>query len=134
VWTGALDRDGYGRLIVWEDGRKRNILAHRLAYALAHPEEDIDGKVIRHACDNPPCVNPSHLLSGTNQDNVDDRTARGRNNAPKGEANGHAKLNETMVREIRESPLRSTELAPLLGVSSSLVRFVRQGKIWRHVP
>lgn len=132
-WQGAKSRDGYGVLIVQQDRSKRNVRAHRLAYALAHPDEDIAGLVIRHTCDNRCCCNSAHLLSGTHQDNMNDRTARGRNKPPKGQAHGNAKLSEDVVRVIRISELSSNEIAPLLGVSPSLVRFVRQGKIWRHV-
>ena len=37
-----------------------------------------DGYHVCHTCDNPPCCNPSHWFLGTNQDNVDDRQAKGR--------------------------------------------------------
>ena len=40
--------------------------------------EDIKGKVVRHKCDEPKCVNPEHLELGTPKDNMDDRTKRDR--------------------------------------------------------
>ena len=51
--------------------------AHRVAFMLAGGAID-DGAVIRHTCDNPACVNPAHLLSGRNIDNVRDMWRRGR--------------------------------------------------------
>lgn len=35
-------------------------------------------EVVRHTCDNPRCINPAHLLAGTQQDNMQDRLSRGR--------------------------------------------------------
>jgi hypothetical protein len=69
----------YGRLSL--PGGKQ-ILAHRLAYELAHGPIP-PGHVIRHRCDNPPCCNPAHLLSGTHGDNVRDMFSRGRGRGQK---------------------------------------------------
>lgn len=71
-WIGRRDKDGYGRLMV----NKRSIGAHRVSYRLAFGEIP-DGLQVRHDCDNPRCVNPDHLLIGTNQDNVYDSLLRG---------------------------------------------------------
>lgn len=76
-WTHANRTTfGYGVLqgsIAYE---KYSLSAHRIAFALHHGREAI-GWVL-HSCDNPPCCNPVHLREGSGQDNMDDRTARGR--------------------------------------------------------
>lgn len=55
--------------------------------------------MLRHACDNPLCCNPDHLLTGTQQDNINDKVARGRQ--AKGEAHGMSKLTTKQVERMR---------------------------------
>lgn len=54
-----------------------NVKVHRLVAGLSC-DFDITGKVVRHTCDNPKRINPSHLLLGSPIDNVKDRDNRGR--------------------------------------------------------
>ena len=79
-YIGSRDsRSGYGKVRVGSrtDGTRRTARAHRVAWEIARgpiPE----GHVVRHRCDNPPCVNPDHLELGTQADNVQDMVDRGR--------------------------------------------------------
>jgi HNH endonuclease len=73
VWTASVNSNGYGKIGV---GGKL-LAAHRLAYT--HFVGEIpEGMEIRHHCDNPPCVNPAHLVPGTHGDNMQDMLERGR--------------------------------------------------------
>jgi len=72
-WGGSPGQDGYG-VVSWGGSQYR---AHRVSYEL-HVGPVPEGLVVRHACDNPPCVNPAHLLPGTQADNVRDMYERGR--------------------------------------------------------
>lgn len=65
-WTGARDPDGYGRFGLG----KRNVPAHRWSYEWFVAPIPA-GLVVDHVgCDNPPCVNPDHLLPVTAVANV----------------------------------------------------------------
>lgn len=81
-WTGYRDPKGYGRFTTLGG----EALAHRTAYRL-HYGADAGEMHVLHRCDNPACVNPHHLFLGTNQDNVDDRTRKGRSAAMFGRDN-----------------------------------------------
>lgn len=53
------------------------VRSSRVAYVLCRGP--LSGyELVRHRCDNPPCVNPYHLDKGTHQDNSDDMVKRGR--------------------------------------------------------
>jgi hypothetical protein len=73
LWTGAKNRRGYGIFTI--DGKQK--LAHRIAYFLTRGPLPTN-VVLMHACDNPVCVNPSHLVPGTNQQNMEDMLYKGR--------------------------------------------------------
>ena len=72
-WTGAPQGEGYGT-IRWQG---KQWLTHRLVWTLENGEIP-PGVVIRHRCDNPPCCNRRHLLSGTKADNAADMRERRR--------------------------------------------------------
>jgi hypothetical protein len=72
-WTGAK-ASGYGNFGTSIMGETR---AHRIAYMLLNGSIEKDHHIM-HKCDNPSCVNPFHLESGTNDDNVLDKISKGR--------------------------------------------------------
>jgi hypothetical protein len=71
IFTGALTAGGYGKL--W-DGSGLD-MAHRVAYRLAYGEIPA-GMVVRHTCDRPACVEPTHLAVGTLAQNLADMRER----------------------------------------------------------
>jgi hypothetical protein len=69
-WTGDKFKRGYGRV-------KEGVYAHRFSFELHFGPLD-QRTVVRHRCDNVSCVNPAHLLAGTQLDNMRDKVERGR--------------------------------------------------------
>lgn len=63
IWTGRVDRKGYGRY------GKRGLAAHRVIYELLvrtlSPEE-----TLHHTCRVPGCVNPEHMQPMSRADNA----------------------------------------------------------------
>lgn len=74
LWKAAKTNKGYGNF--WNG--QRLIMAHRFSYIL-HKGEIPDGMFVMHTCDNPPCVNPDHLVTGTPRENTLDMFKKGRN-------------------------------------------------------
>jgi hypothetical protein len=79
TWDGPVNNHGYGRFEYFRNGKRRRILAHRLAYML-WTGEDPGPSVVRHECDTPPCCTADCLLPGTQFDNMRDAVKRGRAN------------------------------------------------------
>lgn len=127
LWTGAKIPRGYGRYSPLGRRGKR-YYAHRFAWEIANGRAVPDGAVVCHRCDNPSCVNPSHLFVGTQADNMKDMARKGR--STKGEASGRAKLTRSQVSEILSSVTASREIAPHYGVSAGHIRSIRSGKRW----
>ena len=69
IWTGALDRDGYGQIRV----NGRVVLAHRYAWECERGPIP-DGLHVDHACWEPSCVNVDHLRLATPQENQQNRS------------------------------------------------------------
>lgn len=90
-WIAGRYALGYGTVFL-EDGTVTT--AHTVAYELTYGPIP-DGLVVRHTCDRPPCVNPAHLLVGTQADNLNDMWVRGRANP--GGRNSHGSTSTTEV-------------------------------------
>jgi hypothetical protein len=123
--------NGYGG--IWDNSKKKTLLAHRVSYELSNGEIP-EGKLVMHTCDNPKCVNPSHLIIGTDKENGEDKARKGRSarNIFFGEANPKSKLTLEQARYIKQHPeMKHTELATMFGLSPNCIRGVRTGRTWK---
>lgn len=138
LWIGSRSKKGYGKF--YANGR--DSLAHRVAYSLENKCEVPASLVVMHICDNPSCVNPTHLRLGTNQDNIDDKVSKGRQSRTKpiapyatGEKHGRSKLTEkdvSLIRELHASGSSTRALANEFGVTSPQISRICTRKQWRH--
>lgn len=132
LWTGSIGGPGYGQLSV--GGRPTT--THTYSWKL-HRGPIPEGLWVLHHCDVQHCVRPSHLFLGTQQDNIADQVAKGRQ--VRGEKSYHAVLSEEIVRKARllYVPWSRTHgvvaLAKLFGVSATALYEVVNGNNWKHV-
>jgi len=132
VWQGYKNPQGYGQLHVAD---RRQVRAHRMAWEIVYGPIP-KGLHCLHKCDNPSCVNPSHLYIGTNLDNVRDRMNRNRQSYTKGEKNGKSKLTDDKVKEIRDllkAGHTQQSVANQFNVSRPLIGYIKRGVIWKHL-
>jgi len=128
-WNLGLFKNGYAKTSV---GGKTQY-AHRASYrAFNGPIKE--GQVVRHTCDNPRCINPGHLLRGTQADNVADCLERGRFSL----GDDHAtKLTSEIVKSIRKDHTDGLGgykiLAKKYGVDRSMIQRIVKGWVWKHV-
>lgn len=140
IWMRARSSKGYGSIFI----RGRVEKAHRIAYIVAHGRVPRAHHVLHH-CDNPPCVNERHLFVGTNDDNVQDRCAKGRSSRRRtpgsfgrGERHVQHKLSWDDVRLIRcryaEGGCTIRGLAEEYGMTHGAIHALLSGRSWKEVP
>lgn len=154
LWTGAKTHGGYGK--IWFQGKLWD--THRLSYVL-HIGPTPEDSFVCHTCDEPSCIEPSHLWLGDQFDNMRDCARKKRNGSQRhpesrprgvehwtaqrrgsmptrGEKNVHAKLTESQVRQIRKNYEKTGSVALLakrFGVTIASAWAAATRKTWRHV-
>lgn len=135
-WNGASSPNGYGNIRINSSYMK----AHRAAWIIAHFDIPA-GFIVCHACDNPSCCNPGHLMLGTIRSNYVDMATKGRaqhrKNKAVGTRNTNAKLDSNKVAAIRNKyfsgEANQYELANEYCVTQSTIGAVVRNKTWRHI-
>lgn len=125
-WKGSKYIDGYGRL-GWGTTRYS---AHHISYMI-FKGPILSNQVVRHTCNNKSCVNPTHLIIGSQSDNLIDSLKQNRHSTQK--------LNEEAVKVIKwmlkyknEKGL-AAKLALLYKVNPDVISKIKKGKSWSWV-
>lgn len=125
LWLGCKNKRGYGSVRI----NYLMLRANRVSYFIANGPF-LDSLLICHRCDNPQCVNPNHLFSGTHTQNVRDMIEKGRDEYQSG-------LNPDKIRSIRalySSGTRTMQsICDQFGIAMGTCSFIINRKTWKDV-
>lgn len=144
-WNAGNFSDGYGCFAYKQKAFRAHTFSYRIHYGLIK-----EGKQVNHLCNNKKCVNPEHLESGTQYENMQyrnkcGRQASGDSHGPvthpekvlKGIDHHKAKLNEEEVLKIREEYvpriITHSYLAGKYGVKKSIIGQIIRRVSWKHI-
>jgi len=115
-------RQGYHNIVI--KGKKFPV--HRLVAMAWHPNPESKPQV-NHIDHNKSNNHYSNLEWVTAKENINHSARAGKYDGK------HAKLTPDEVREIKISTVSSLKLALVYNISSSVIRHIRQGIIWKHI-
>lgn len=132
TWKASCLPNGYGSF-KW---RGRNHQAHRVAWQIVNNRLLEPGEYVLHRCDNVACCRPDHIFAGSQQDNMRDMLAKGRDEYAMGEQHYQAQLTAAQVQEIRRrrnSGESGRALAKEFGVKPATICDVHRRRTWKHI-
>lgn len=129
-WTAGKSPRGYGHF--WVDGKTYR--AHRWAWEHYNKRSIPEDFIVCHTCDNPACVNPSHLVCRDHTWNHDDKFAKGRGLA--GARHPKAIIDEQtfvkIYKEMTELGCGVAETARKHGIGLSMAERIKARATWKH--
>lgn len=131
IWMLSKNSRNYG--LAWNKPEQKVVLAHRLSYSIFIGPIP-DGHHVLHRCDTPHCVNPAHLFTGTDRDNLIDCINKGRR--PKtGPTRGdckNASLTKQEADKVKHAIASRTgslrEVANETGISYHIIKDISRGR------
>lgn len=123
--TSHFKNNGYPKIS--RNGHQTNI--GRYIYETYYDKKLEAGLVIRHKCDNPSCINPEHLVSGTVKQNSQDMVERNRAS--------RQVLTKEQVLEIKTlliyTDYTASKIGEMFGVGFGAIASIRDGQTWTFV-
>lgn len=139
-WLASKDLAGYGNFTYALPNKKSRVCrAHRVSCIIFDKltEVEVASGYVCHTCDWPSCVNPEHLFLGSPEDNMQDKSKKGR---ARGQAAGSehslAKLTDediVSIFELNYKGYTTVQIARSFGVDQSAISLILSGKRWSHV-
>ena len=138
-WLAKSKIQGYG--VIGHGGKYgKKILAHRLSYEIHKGKIPTDnseyhGYVVMHTCDNRLCVNPNHLILGTQKDNVRDMDQKGRRKVvcKRGASHHMTSITNQQARDLYIMKGLYREIAEYIGCTLATVKSIKRQVTWSHV-
>lgn len=128
IWLGALTNSGYPKAGGIES---KTMMVHRYV-ALGHDRPT--DTVVMHTCDNSLCINPEHLVVGTQTENNLDSYDKGRKSGYK---HPFRKLTVDDVEEIRRlwgsRQLTQGRIGKQFGIGQSTVSKIVNDEDWARI-
>lgn len=125
----------YLRVILYRDKQPTQLFLHRVVLTTFRGPPQ-PGHIGRHLDGHPLNCRLDNLAWGTVAENVADMHRHGR--TARGERQGHAKMSEAKVTEMRQlhrnGGMTLTELGRRFGIHRGTVKKICLGEYWRHIP
>lgn len=131
IWNKKLVRKGYPAV----NYDNKFSLASRVCWKI-HNGDIPQSLWVLHKCDNPACIEITHLFLGTASDNRKDCVRKGRMIVKRGEESNFCKLTTDKVKEIKKllsDGLSQSAIAKIFGVSRGAICDIKRGRNWKHV-
>lgn len=130
LWTGGMDRKGYGFLRIG----KRATRPHRVAFLISGGVLTEDRNWVLHSCHVPACINPDHLHAGNHKENEEEKVLADRQ--ARGQKIGNSRLSPekaAMIRDQFATGIRTIQsIATEHGVARQTISAVISGRTWKH--
>lgn len=136
LFKGSIDKSGYLYATLRRNKIRKSFSIHRLVAKAFIPNPN-NYPLVMHLDDDPTNNHYKNLQWGTDKMNCDDKEIKCRGNQQKGENQGHSKLTEQQVLEIRDKYIprkySTYKLAKEYNVNQGTIVFIIKRETWKHI-